>query len=155
MKIKQSLAALFTVTTLALSALANAGVDTETDKNSVILAGYDAVAYFTQNAAVEGSSEFTAVHNDAIYRFSSAKNRDLFAANPSKYEPQYGGFCAYGAALGKKFSVNGKAFEIVDGKLYVNKNEDVYETWVEDKAENIDEADKQWPLIRDIAADDL
>ena len=155
MKIKQSLAALFTVTTLALSALANAGVDTETDKNGVILAGYDAVAYFTQNAAVEGSSEFTAVHNDAIYRFSSAKNRDLFTANPSKYEPQYGGFCAYGAALGKKFEVDGRAFEVVDGKLFVNKNEDVYEVWVEDKAENITNADEQWPGIKNVAAGDL
>ena len=155
MKIKQSLAALFTVTTLLFASLANAGVDTETDKNGVILAGYDAVAYFTENAAVEGSSEYTAVHNGAIYRFSSSKNRDTFNQNPEKFEPQYGGFCAYGAALGKKFEVNGKAFEIVDGKLFVNKNEDVYEVWVEDKAENITNADEQWVSIKDVAANKL
>jgi hypothetical protein len=108
----------------------------------VILAGHDAVAYFTENAAVEGKANSTAVHKE-FYRFSSATNRDTFKANPDKYAPQHGGFCAYGAALGKKFDIDGKAFEVVDGKLYVNKNLDVYETWVEDKADNINQADKQ------------
>jgi len=134
---------------------ADSAVHVEIDKHGVILAGYDAVAYFTQNAAVKGSKEITAQHDGATYQFSSIENRDLFLANPAKYEPQYGGFCAYGAALGKKFDVNGKAFEIVDGKLYVNKNEDVYEVWVEDKAENIDSADQQWTNIRNVAAKDL
>ena len=155
MKIKNSLAGLLSIATMLISIHSFAGVDTETNANGVTLAGYDAVAYFTENAPVEGRAEFTAVHNDAIYRFSSAKNRDAFNANPAKYAPQYGGFCAYGAALGKKFDVNGKAFEIVDGKLFVNKNEDVYETWVEDKAENIDTADKEWPTIKNVAAKDL
>ena len=148
MKIKQSLAALFTVTTLALSALANAGVDTETDKNGVILAGYDAVAYFTQNAAVEGSSEFTAVHNDAIYRFSSAKNRDLFTANPSKYEPQYGGFCAYGTAAGYKVDGDPKVWNVVDGKLYLNINKSVDRAWDRKQSFYIKKADKSWTKIR-------
>lgn len=155
MKIQNTLARYLGLTMLLVSGLSFAGADTETDKNGVILAGYDAVSYFTENAAVEGSAEYTAVHNDAIYRFSSAKNRDLFSANPSKYEPQYGGFCAYGAALGRKFEVNGKAFEIVDGKLYVNKNEDVYETWVEDKVENILDADKEWLVIENVDASKL
>ena len=155
MKIQNTLARYLGLTMLLVSGLSFAGADTETDKNGVILAGYDAVSYFTENAAVEGSAEYTAVHNDAIYRFSSAKNRDLFSVNPSKYEPQYGGFCAYGAALGRKFEVNGKAFEIVDGKLYVNKNEDVYETWVEDKVENILDADKEWLVIENVDASKL
>lgn len=152
MKIQNTIAFAIGLIMLAASSLSFAGADTETDANGVILAGYDAVSYFTENAAIEGSAEYTAVHNDAIYRFSSAQNRDLFSANPEKYAPQYGGFCAYGAALGKKFDVNGKAFEIVDGKLYVNKNEDVYETWVEDKAENIVDADKQWLVIEAVPA---
>ena len=148
---QQFITAVILIVSFATAAFAKAP-HVEVDKNSVILAGYDAVAYFTQNEAVEGNAEFTATHNGAIYRFSSAKNRDLFSKNPAKYEPQYGGFCAYGAALGKKFEVNGKAFEIVDGKLYVNKNEDVYEVWVEDKAENIVEADKQWVSIENVPA---
>jgi YHS domain-containing protein len=155
MNIKNSLAGLLTVATLALNSASFAGPDTDTNSNGVTLAGHDAVSYFTENAAVKGSANFTAVHNNAIYYFSSADNRDTFNAQPTKYAPEFGGFCAYGAALGKKFDVNGKAFEIVNGKLYVNKNEDVYETWVEDKAENIEAANKEWPTIKDIAASDL
>lgn len=155
MKIKHSLAGLLTITTLLFTAFANAGVDTETNENGVILAGYDTVAYFTENAAVQGSADFTATHNGAIYYFSSAENRDQFNQAPSQYAPQFGGFCAYGAALGKKFAVNGKAFEVVDNKLYVNKNEDVYDVWIEDKEDNIVAADTQWSSIKDVAADEL
>lgn len=132
-----------------------ADVDTFADANDVTLSGHDAVAYFTENQAVEGSADFTAVHDGAIFHFANAKNRDTFAANPDKYAPQYGGFCAYGTALGKKLPVDGKAFEVVDGKLYVNKNLDVYETWVEDKEENIVEANTQWKVIKSVAAQDL
>ncbi|MFT5573969.1 MAG: YHS domain-containing protein [Cryomorphaceae bacterium] len=155
MNIKNSLAGLLIVATLVLNSTAFAGADTSTDANGVTLAGHDAVSYFTANTPVEGSANFTAVHNKAIYYFSSADNRDTFNANPTKYAPEFGGFCAYGVALGKKFDVNGKAFEIVDDKLYVNKNEDVYETWVEDKAETIATANKEWPAIKDVAASDL
>ena len=146
----------FAVTAAMLfTALANAGVDTETDANGVILAGHDAVAYFTENKPVLGSAKFTAAHNDAIYRFSSAKNRDLFTKNPEKYAPQYGGFCAYGMTFGKKFEIDGKAFEIVDGKLYVNKNLDVYKAWKKDVPTHITQADNQWPDVEDVAASKL
>jgi YHS domain-containing protein len=155
MKKTNLLARLVAVSAILFSTLGFAGNNSETDVNGVILSGHDAVAYFTENAAVEGNVKFTAVHNDAIYRFSSAANRDKFTANPSKYAPKFGGFCAYGAALGKKFEIDGKAFEVVDGKLYVNKNLDVYEVWVEDKADNIVEADKQWTSIENVAAADL
>ena len=149
-----------TIRTLSLAALllsssVFAGVDTETDGNDVILAGHDAVAYFTENQPVEGSAEYTASYNGAIYRFASAGNRDTFKANPGKYAPVYGGYCALGTSFGKKFEVDGKAFEIVDGKLYVNKNLSVYETWKQDIPGNISEADGYWPEIRDIAADAL
>lgn len=140
---------------LGASSAAFAGVDTETDENGVILAGHDAVAYFTQNKPVLGSAEFTAVYNDAIYRFSSASNRDLFAANPEKYAPMYGGFCAYGTTFGKKFEIDGKAFKIVGGKLFVNKNLDVLKAWVEDVPKHIVEANDEWPGIENIAADEL
>ena len=146
---------LIAVPILLFSAISLAGVDSEVDENGVILAGHDVVAYFTQSEAVEGSADLTAVYNDAIYRFSSAENRDAFNEAPEKYAPAYGGFCAYGAALGKKFAIDGKAFEVLDGKLYVNKNLDVYEVWVEDKAENVVEADKQWPGIKAVPAGDL
>lgn len=140
---------------IAIPFVAIAGVDTETDENGVILAGHDVVAYFTESKPVLGKSEYTAVHNNAIYRFSSASNRDTFTKAPSKYAPQYGGFCAYGASLGKKFSVDGKAFEVVDGKLYVNKNLNVYEIWKKDKTGYIKTADSKWSAIQATAADKL
>jgi len=146
---------LVTLAALLTSTISFAGVDTETDKNGVILAGYDAVAYFTENAPVEGYAGISAVYNGAIYHFSSNENRDAFNANPAKYAPQYGGFCAYGAALGKKFEIDGKAFEVLDGKLYVNKNADVYEVWSEDKADNVTTANKKWTKIEKVAADKL
>ena len=132
-----------------------AGVDTSTNKNGVILAGYDTVAYFTQGKPVKGNADITAKYNDAIYQFSSEEHRDLFVANPAKYAPAYGGFCAFGASFGKKFAVNGKAFEIVDGQLYVNKNQSVYRTWKKDIPGNISKADANWPQIENIAARDL
>ncbi len=140
---------------LFASSFAFAGVDTGTDQNGVILAGHDAVAYFTEGKPVVGNAEITAVYNDAIYRFSSIEHRDLFVANPEKYAPAYGGFCAFGTTFGKKFDVNGKAFEIVDGVLYVNKNEDVYNAWIKDVPKHLDEADQQWPDIKDVSAESL
>lgn len=138
-----------------ISIVALAGVDTGTDDNGVILAGHDTVAYHTEAKPVLGNAEITAVFNNAIYRFSSEKNRDLFVANPEKYAPAYGGYCAFGAAVGKKFLVDGKAFEVVDGQLYVNKNLNVYQTWKKDKSGNIKKSEANWPKIKNIAPEDL
>lgn len=132
-----------------------AGVETSTNSDGVILNGYDAVAYFTEGEPVEGESGLAAEHDGATYYFSTAANRDMFLANPERFEPAYGGYCAYGASLGKKFAVDGKAFDIVDDRLYVNKNLKVYETWVKDVPGNIAKADRQWTTIRDTPAEDL
>ena len=102
-----------------------------------------------------GKPEYTATHEGAIYRFASAENRDAFKADPSRYAPAYGGYCALGTSFGKKFEVDGKAFKVFDGKLYVNKNLNVYKTWVKDVPGNIEKADSHWPKIRDVAARDL
>ena len=150
-RLKTSIAALCFV----LAGQAFAGVETATDDNDVILAGHDAVAYFTQSEPVLGSAEFTAQHEGAVYRFASARNRDLFRANPEKYTPAYGGYCALGTSFGKKFEVDGKAFEIVEGRLYVNKNLSVYRTWRKDIPNNIVKAEGHWPTIEHVAADAL
>lgn len=155
MNVRSSLRSYIGVVILLVSSFAFAGVDVETDDNGVILDGYDAVAYFNENSAVKGSAEYTAVHNDAIYYFSSKKNRELFNKDAAKYAPQYGGFCAYGTTFGKKLEIDGRAFEVVDGKLYVNKSLNVYETWSEEKAENIQSANALWPTIKDTPAADL
>jgi YHS domain-containing protein len=119
------------------------------------LAGHDAVAYFTESKPVLGSAEFTSVYNDAIYRFSSEANRDAFNANPSKYAPAYGGYCAVGASFGKKFEIDGKAFEIVDGKLYVNKNAQVHEYWAKDITGNLAKSETNWGTIKDLSLDEI
>ena len=89
-------------------------------ENDVAIHGYDPVAYFTDNRAVEGSAKYTATHEGAIYRFASASNRDLFKSNTDKYAPQFGGYCAMGVALNKKLDIDPDAFHIADGKLYLN-----------------------------------
>lgn len=142
-------------TLLTISSYVTAGVETATNDNDVILSGYDAVAYFTQNKPVKGSEQYTAQHDGAVYRFSSAANRDEFRSNPAKYAPAYGGYCAYGTALGKKFHVDGKAFEIVEGRLYVNKNLNVYKTWKTNIPGNIVTAEGQWPQISSVAPGNL
>lgn len=140
---------------LFASQLFAAGVQVSVDSNDVILNGYDAVAYFTEGKPVKGTQEYTAVYDGAVYRFASKSNRNKFQANPSQYAPAYGGFCAYGTALGKKFAVNGKAFEIVDGRLYVNKDEGVYKVWKKDVPGNVLKAEGQWIKIEDVAAGNL
>ena len=140
---------------MGIASVALAGIDTSTNDNDVILNGYDAVAYFTEGKAVKGSQQYTATHGGAIYRFASKKNRNLFQKTPAKYAPVYGGYCAYGASIGKKFAVNGKAFEVVNGKLYVNKDESVYKTWKKDVPGNIRKANENWPRIRDKHPKDL
>ncbi|MBL4942772.1 MAG: YHS domain protein [Colwellia sp.] len=149
------LKAFVTVTAIFLSTISQAAVDTETNANSIILAGHDAVAYFTQGKPVIGKKSITAVYNDAIYRFSSTDNRDTFVNNPKKYAPAYGGFCAYGMTFGKKFTIDGKAFEVVNGVLYVNKNLDVYKAWKEDVPKHLQEANSAWPEVKMVAADKL
>ncbi len=137
----------------ALTALADNS--TETDANDVILAGHDAVAYFTESKPVPGRPDFTAQYQGAVYRFASTENRDLFRANPAKYAPAYGGYCALGASFGKKFEIDGKAFEIVEGRLYVNKNIKIYNTWKKDIPTNIVKAEGQWPTIKNVEASAL
>lgn len=146
---------LFAAAVLAFTSLVHAGVETDTNENDVILAGHDAVAYFTEDKAVVGSATYTANYAGAVYRFASANNRDLFRAQPAKYAPAYGGFCALGTSFGKKFSIDGKAFEIVEGRLYVNKNLKVYKSWKKDIPGNIVKAEGQWPLIQDVSAKEL
>ena len=155
MNIRSRLVALVATVLFSLSGSVFAGANTETDANDVILAGHDAVAYFTQGKPVLGDEKYTAAYNDAVYRFSSAKNRDLFRANPEQYAPVYGGFCAYGMTFGKKFEIDGKAFEIVGGKLYVNKNLEVYSAWKKDIPTHIEQANEKWPVVENISASKL
>ena len=121
----------------------------------VALHGYDPVAYFTQGQPVRGSDSLVHVHEGAAYRFSSEAHLAAFKQNPDRYAPQYGGFCAYGVAVGKKFDGDPQLWKIEGGKLYLNLNEEIYETFLEDVDGNIRKADRKWPGIEHTAARDL
>ncbi len=109
--------------------------------------GYDPVAYFTEGKAVKGSKEFTYEWNGATWRFSSAENRDLFAGNPEHYAPQYGGYCAWAVAQGKTAGIDPAAFQIVEGRLYLNYSRKIQERWAKDIPGNIAKADENWPAL--------
>ena len=119
------------------------------------LHGYDPVAYFTQEKPVRGSDALVHVHEGAAYRFSSQAHLDAFTAEPARYLPQYGGFCAYGVSVGKKFDGDPNLWKIEDGKLYLNLNEEIYETFLEDVDGNIEKANGNWSEIEHTAARDL
>jgi len=107
--------------------------------------GYDPVAFFTDSKPVNGSPFITAEHQGATYFFASEEHKKLFAANPDKYVPQFGGFCAYGVALGKLFPVDINTWQVRDGKLYLNLNPDILKKFNEDLGGNVAKADKNWP----------
>jgi YHS domain-containing protein len=109
--------------------------------------GYDVVAYFTAGAPAEGDDRFTAAYQGAQYRFASAEHRDTFKQDPAKYAPQYGGFCAFGTSVGRKFDGDPHAWRIVDGKLYLNLNKKIQTRWLQDTDGYIRGANHNWPII--------
>lgn len=129
---------------LLLLALPAAAADEVFQTAEGALRGYDTVAYHTVGAPVKGRAEFSHDWNGAIWRFASAANRDAFAADPAKYAPQYGGYCAYGTSRGYKVGTDPAAFAVVDGKLYLNYNLPVQATWNQDRPGNIAQADRNW-----------
>ncbi|PSW18307.1 hypothetical protein C9I98_16525 [Photobacterium sanctipauli] len=133
----------------------SADIDVSADNNDLAIKGYDPVAYFTDGKAVQGDKAFTAVHKNAIYQFSNAANRDAFKADPEKYAPQYGGYCAFGVAMGKKFETDPNAWKVVDNKLYLNLDASVQKRWLEDVPGYIETADTNWVNIKSVAADKL
>ena len=92
---------------------------------------------------------FLHVHDGVAYYFASEKARDTFASDPAAYMPQYGGYCAFGVALGKKLDASPRFADIVDGKLYLNYNLRVRQTWRPRAAEFIGDADQLWPNMTD------
>ena len=109
--------------------------------------GTDPVAYFKEGRPVEGKSDFTHEWNGAKWRFASAENRDLFAADPAKYAPQYGGYCAWAVSQGYTASTDPEAWSIVNGKLYLNYSKSVQAQWSQDIPGNIASGDRNWPKV--------
>lgn len=109
--------------------------------------GHDAVAYFTQGKPVKGSKDFSTEYQGAEFRFVSAENLETFKADPAKYAPQYGGYCAWAVSQGMTAKGDADHWAIVDGKLYLNYNKKIQNTWNEDRAGFIVKADAEWPNV--------
>ncbi len=115
--------------------------------SSVALSGYDPVAYFTQKAAVKGSDEFKMTWNGAEWHFANAADLAAFKANPAKYAPQYGGYCAWAVSQGYTASGDPTVWKVVNDKLYVNYNAEVGEKWQKNIPGFITAANTNWPKI--------
>jgi hypothetical protein len=147
----------FGVTLLLFAAVAMAGADdaklVATGPDHVAIRGYDTVAYFTDGKAIKGSPSFEYVWDDARWQFASLAHRDMFIADPDRYAPQFGGFCAGAIRNGVLVPANPESWAIVDGKLYMvaGSQADIAE-WKAHAAQNIELGDKQWPLVQAQAA---
>lgn len=111
--------------------------------------GYDPVAFFTEKRAVQGVAAHAAAFEGATFYFASEKNQKAFTANPQRYLPQYGGFCAFGVALGAKFDGDPRLFAVVHDKLYFNLSPEIQAKWQADVEGNLRKADANWPKIQD------
>lgn len=118
------------------------------DHSSLAIEGYDPVSYFTIGTAVEGKKEIAVIHNGVTYHFATNQNKELFKANPLKYEPQYGGWCAYAmGAKGEKVEIDPETFKVLDGKLYLFYNKyfnNTKKAWNKDEKNLKAKADLSW-----------
>ncbi len=113
----------------------------------VALGGYDPVGYFTAGKPVRGRKDITLDHGGATWRFASQENKEAFAADPAKYAPQYGGYCAWAVSRGYTAKGDPNAWKIVNGKLYLNYNQSVRRTWLRNTEDNISRGDANWPKV--------
>ncbi len=119
------------------------------DSNGLAIKGYDPVAYFTVGRAVKGKSQYQYSWKGASWWFTSAANRDKFAADPEGYAPQYGGFCASAMVAGKFIDINPKVWKIVGGKLYLSYNLKYFDAFQRNLSANIKRADRNWAKINE------
>ena len=137
--------ALGAVAAVTVPVVARAAVFTD---DGLAVKGYDPVAYFTDGKPVRGDEAFSTEHGGATYRFASQANLDAFSADPERYLPQYGGYCAWAVAQGYKAPIVPEAWSVVDGKLYLNASLGVQSRWQRDIPGFIQKADENWPNVR-------
>ncbi len=123
------------------------GVVNTLGTEGVAIRGYDPVAYFTEGEPREGKPEFSTEYKGAKWQFASSENKALFESDPDKYEPAYGGFCAYGVAQNYLVKIEPDAWAIRNGRLYLNYDRNVQSQWAEKPDEYIQQADEKWPEL--------
>jgi hypothetical protein len=115
--------------------------------NNLAIKGYDTVAYFTLGEPKKGSKDFQYEWKGAAWRFISAEHLEMFKAEPEKFAPQYGGYCAWALSENKLAPVNPKQWHIVNDKLYLNYNAKIQKKWLEDRDNLIMKGDNNWPSV--------
>jgi YHS domain-containing protein len=120
-------------------------------ESGIAIKGYDPVTYHTQNKAVKGKKELAVSHLGVLYYFSSAENKELFKSSPFKYEPEYGGWCAYAMGnSGEKVSIDPETFKLLNGKLYLFYNRyftNTLKDWNKNEPALKRNADINWPKL--------
>ena len=119
------------------------------------LRGYDVTTYGAATKPLAGKAEFSVVEGGATYYFANEANATAFKANPARYLPSYGGFCAYGVSVGKKFDGDPNIFIIVDNRLHLNLNDEIHQAVLADTIGAIAKADQIWSSISAKAVSDL
>lgn len=119
-----------------------------TNRRGVAIDGYDPVSYFVEGQARRGSSEVAMSWGGATWHFAGAENRDAFSADPARYVPAYGGYCAWAASRGKIAPVDPRAWHIENGRLFLNYNARLNRRFVETASERIAAGDASWPELR-------
>lgn len=118
-------------------------------EGSIAIRGADPVGYFTQGTYVAGSPKYTYVWGGATWQFANAEHRELFISNPWQYAPQYGGFCAWAVSEGYIAPIDPTAWDVVNGKLYLNFNDRIQKQWQQDIPGHIARANQNWPGVLD------
>jgi hypothetical protein len=153
LKLFASIRRLLAVATLTLLAAGCVGTAERTPipavnaEGGLAVKGYDPVAYFTSGQPTPGTDRFTANWDGARYRFASAENRDRFIADPEKYAPQYGGYCAYAISINRIADIAPEEWAVVDGKLYLNNNSVAQALWSVDRRGSIAAGDRYWAAV--------
>ena len=142
---------MFLLVVINLSLAQTTGKQFNVDGSGVAIDGYDPVSYFISQKPVKGKKEFSLLEHGIIYQFASQKNENMFRSDPAKYEPQYGGWCAYAMGFsGNKVEVDPETFKILSGKLYLFYNKffnNTLKSWNKNEANLKNKADANWLKI--------
>jgi len=119
------------------------------------MSGYDLVSYQNSKRPIHANGHFVSVQDGVTYLFANEDNKGEFDRNPGKYQPAFGGYCAFGVSVGKKFVGDPEVWRIVDGTLYLNLDENIQDLWLKDVPSRIKIANTNWTNIRDKAPSEL
>jgi YHS domain-containing protein len=148
---RKLLAALAFATVAAFSVAAPAYADQAPVYTGILsrvaVSGYDPVAYFTDGRPVRGNQQFSIMHQGYEYRFASAEHLAAFRANPARYVPQYGGYCAWAVSQGYTASGDPTNWRIVVGKLYRTYKDEIQRRWEQNIPGFIRDANANWPSV--------